>query len=68
MNLLALEGAIDRSYVGWVKRGTENVTILRLGWFAQVLNVPVTRLFLEPDAEARLPAGLPAGRKFGSGA
>ncbi len=64
---LALEAVIDRSYVGRVERGTENVTILRLESFARVLKVPVARLFIEPAEGAKLPAGLSAGRKFGSG-
>jgi transcriptional regulator with XRE-family HTH domain len=59
---LALETGIDRSYVGRVERGSENVTIARLESMAQVLGVPVRRLFDEPTTEA-VPASLPSGRK-----
>jgi len=60
---LALEAEIDRSYVGRVERGSENVTIARLEAFATVLEVPVARLFVEPDQGAPLPEVLRAGRK-----
>ena len=60
---LALEAEIDRSYVGRVERGSENVTIARLEAFAEVLEVPVARLFVEPDQDASLPKVLRAGRK-----
>ena len=38
----------DRSYVGRVERGTENVTLDRLDAFAAVLNVTVAQLLREP--------------------
>lgn len=60
---LALEAEIDRSYVGRVERGTENVTIARLEAFAAVLGVTVAELFSEPAADAPLPRPLPSGRK-----
>ena len=59
---LGLSSGIDRSYVGRVERGTENVTVDRLDQFAAALGVPVRRLFDEP-ANAERPAGLRAGRK-----
>ena len=45
---LALESGTDRSYVGRVERGTENVTLDRLDAFAAVLNITVAQLLTEP--------------------
>ncbi|WP_115668543.1 helix-turn-helix domain-containing protein [Ciceribacter selenitireducens] len=60
---LALEAGIDRSYVGRVERGEENVTIDTLEALSNVLQVPVGRLFAElgPDEDRPLP--MRAGRK-----
>ena len=60
---LALEARVDRSYVGRVERGQENVTVGRLEAFAAVFGVPVARLFEEPPEGAAKPAALKAGRK-----
>jgi transcriptional regulator with XRE-family HTH domain len=60
---LALEAGIDRSYVGRVERGSENVTLSRLESFAAVLGVPVAQLLTEPQHPVDMPAGLKAGRK-----
>lgn len=60
---LALEAEIDRSYVGRVERGTENVTITRLESFAKVLEVTVAELLTEPADGAAPPQPLPSGRK-----
>ncbi|MBX9453221.1 MAG: helix-turn-helix domain-containing protein [Mesorhizobium sp.] len=60
---LAFEADIDRSYVGRVERGTENVTIARLESFARVLEVTVAQLLTEPDAAEAAPRALPSGRK-----
>ncbi|WP_127144469.1 helix-turn-helix domain-containing protein [Pelagibacterium montanilacus] len=60
---LALETGIDRSYVGRVERGTENVTVITLEAFASVLNVHVSALFDPVDPEASPPKPLPSGRK-----
>lgn len=60
---LALEAEIDRSYVGRVERGTENVTITRLESFAKVLEVTVAELLTEPAAATPQPQPLPSGRK-----
>ncbi|WP_349437388.1 helix-turn-helix transcriptional regulator [Pararhizobium sp. A13] len=54
---LALEAGIDRSYVGRVERGMENVTVATLEAFAAVLQVNVVALFAPP------PASLRSGRK-----
>lgn len=60
---LALEAHIDRAYVGRVERGKENVTVSTLEALAQVLDVPVAELFVEPAPNAPMPPALPAGRK-----
>jgi transcriptional regulator with XRE-family HTH domain len=59
---LALESGIDRSYVGRVERGEENVTVDTLEALAKVLQVPVGRLFGEPGSQEP-PLPLRAGRK-----
>lgn len=59
---LALETGIDRSYVGRVERGSENVTVARLEQFAAALDVPVRHLFNEPEPGEEVSI-LPAGRK-----
>jgi len=60
---LALASGIDRSYVGRVERGSENVTVNTLEAFATVLEVHVSRLFAEVDKNAPLPKPLSAGVK-----
>lgn len=60
---LALEAGIDRSYVGRVERGSENVTITRLEAFAMVLDVSVAQLFTEPTSPTIALPRLKAGRK-----
>lgn len=59
---LALKSGIDRSYVGQVERGSENVTVARLEQFAAILGVPVRDLFDEEVGDSPPPA-LAAGRK-----
>lgn len=65
---LALDSGIDRSYVGRVERGSENVTLQRLESFATVLGVTVAELLTEPkhvgdDGPPRLKAGRKAKAK-----
>jgi transcriptional regulator with XRE-family HTH domain len=60
---LAFEAEIDRSYVGRVERGTENVTVATLEAFAKVLSVSVSELFAEINPENTKPPGLRSGRK-----
>jgi Predicted transcriptional regulators len=60
---LALESGIDRSYVGRVERGEENVTVDTLEALAKVLQVPVGRLFAELGPGEVRPLPLRAGRK-----
>ncbi len=60
---LALEANVDRSYVGRIERGDENVTISTLEALAVAIGVPVVRLFDDVNAEEEKPASLKAGRK-----
>ncbi|WP_244978032.1 helix-turn-helix domain-containing protein [Aureimonas jatrophae] len=60
---LALASGIDRSYVGRVERGSENVTVSTLEAFAAVLGVPLATLFTEPAAGSSRPAPMRSGRK-----
>ena len=60
---LALESEIDRSYVGRVERGKENVTVSTLEAFAKALEVDVSTLFAPVDPDAQKPAALQSGRK-----
>lgn len=60
---LALEAGIDRSYVGRVERGSENVTIATLEAMAAVLGVEVAALFAKVEATGARPPALPSGRK-----
>lgn len=60
---LALEAGIDRSYIGRIERGEENVTVSTLEAAALILEVHVSKLFAEVDPDAPLPKTLPAGTK-----
>lgn len=60
---LALESNIDRSYVGRVERGKENVTVATLDAIATVLAVNVAALFEEIKPTEKKPAPLRSGRK-----
>ena len=60
---LALGADIDRSYVGRVERGAENVTVSTLEALAGVLQVPVSALFQEIDDKGQRPPPLRSGRK-----
>lgn len=60
---LALESGIDRSYVGRVERGEENVTLDTMQAFAAALAVDVSVLLMEIDPNAPAPQPLRSGRK-----
>jgi len=60
---LALEAGIDRSYVGRVERGMENVTVSTLEAISLTLNVHVSELFAVVDDKLTSPKPLRAGRK-----
>lgn len=46
---LALLAEVDRSYVGRVERGDNNVAVLTLARIAQALNVTVAKLLREAE-------------------
>jgi transcriptional regulator with XRE-family HTH domain len=60
---LALEASIDRSYVGRIERGMENVTVSALDALANVLEVKVAELFAEVGTNSSRPLPLRSGRK-----
>jgi transcriptional regulator with XRE-family HTH domain len=60
---LALEANIDRSYVGRIERGMENVTVSAIEALARVLEVNVSELFADVDDNASRPPPLRSGRK-----
>lgn len=60
---LALEAGIDRSYVGRVERGMENVTVSTLEAISLTLDVHVSELFAVVDDKLASPKPLRAGRK-----
>ena len=64
---LALAAEIDRSYVGRVERGSENVTISTLEAFATVLGVAVAELLMAPAEGETVPQPLRSGRRAKSG-
>lgn len=61
---LALESNVDRTYIGKVERGSENVTILTLEIIARALEVPVAALLMEPGPNEQPPPPMRAGRKW----
>lgn len=61
---LALESNIDRTYIGKVERGSENVTISTLEVIAKALDVPVAVLLIEPEKDETPPPPMRAGRKW----
>jgi len=60
---LAFEAKIDRSYVGRIERGTENVTIATIEAMAMALGVGIDALFKPVDPADAQPSSLRAGRK-----
>ncbi|RLQ86834.1 helix-turn-helix domain-containing protein [Notoacmeibacter ruber] len=60
---LALEAGIDRSYVGRIERGSENVTVSTLEAVAKLLEVEVADLFTTVTDAGNEQPRLPSGRK-----
>lgn len=60
---VAHEADIDRSYVGRIERGEENMTISVLEAIAAALEVPVGALFQEFEDGSDKPPPLRSGRK-----
>lgn len=61
---LALEANVDRTYIGKVERGSENVTISTLEVIANALGVSVAELLIEPAEGENPPPPMRAGRKW----
>ena len=59
---LGLEADIDRSYIGRIERGSENVTVATLEAVSRVLNVHVSELFAPVDPGAKPLRALKGGR------
>ncbi len=60
---LALEANIDRSYVGRIERGQENVTVSALEALTTILAVEVRELFAEVAVNSPRPPPMRSGRK-----
>ena len=60
---LAFESGVDRSYVGRMERGLENVTIRVLERLAERLGAELAEFFRVPDANEKPPEPLPGGRR-----
>ncbi|OOG72929.1 hypothetical protein B0E45_08065 [Sinorhizobium sp. A49] len=62
---LRLEASIDRSYVGRIERGMENVTVSTLEALKNVLSVSVAELFAEIGRNSSRPQPRRSGRGEG---
>lgn len=60
---LSLLSGVDRSYVGRIERGSENVTVNSLEALSSALEAHVSQLFAKVDEKAGKPKGLPSGQK-----
>jgi transcriptional regulator with XRE-family HTH domain len=60
---LALDSAIDRTYVSRLERRIENPSIAIVEKLALTLAVPMAAMFAEPARDEVAPAPLKAGRK-----
>jgi transcriptional regulator with XRE-family HTH domain len=61
---LAVDAAIDRTYVGGVERALENPTVAVLDRLAVALAVHVSELFKEPREGSSPPKPLRGGRRI----
>ena len=60
---LAVDAAIDRTYVSRLERGLENPTIGVLERLAGALGLDLVDLLTKPRSGERFPAALPGGRR-----
>jgi transcriptional regulator with XRE-family HTH domain len=60
---LAVDAAIDRTYVSRLERGLENPTVRILERLAEALEAKISDLFLVPAAGERAPRPLSSGRR-----
>jgi transcriptional regulator with XRE-family HTH domain len=60
---LAVDAAVDRSYVSRLERGLENPTVAVLDRLAMGLNVRIAEFFVVPAPGEPTPKPLPGGRR-----
>jgi transcriptional regulator with XRE-family HTH domain len=60
---LAVDGGVDRTYVGGLERGTENPTVAILDLLAAALVVHISEFFREPRKGSVRPKPLRGGRR-----
>lgn len=60
---LAIDAALDRTYVSRLERGFENPSLKTIERLAGALNVELTTLLTAPPPGAPRPSGLSGGRK-----
>ena len=60
---LAVDAAIDRTYVSRLERNKENPTVAVLERIARALDVEIVEFFVVPKSGTRPPQVLPKGRK-----
>ena len=60
---LAVDAAIDRTYVSRLERNQENPTVAVLERIAKALGTEIVEFFAVPKAGSRPPEVLPKGRK-----
>lgn len=63
---LALVANVERAYVGYLERGQRNPTVATLERLSAALNVHISQLFKQPDANEKPPELLKPGRHKGS--
>jgi len=61
--VLAVDAAIDRTYVSRLERGLENPTVAVLERLAAALQTEISEFFLAPLPDEPAPQSLPAGRR-----
>lgn len=61
--LLAVDAAIDRTYVSRIERRLENPTVDVLERLADAMKVEITEFFVAPNPGDPAPRALPGGRK-----
>lgn len=61
--VLAVDAAIDRTYVSRLERGLENPTVAVLERLAAALGVSIAEFFVVPSADEPAPKPLPGGRR-----
>jgi transcriptional regulator with XRE-family HTH domain len=60
---LAVDAAIDRTYVSRLERGLENPTVAVLERLSQALSTEITEFFVSPRRGEPPPRTLPSGRR-----